>query len=64
MQKMKADQLVLKTVIQLVKKDEYDDSTGPKKLDMIHYIVLHYIAMYHMVSCDILSDQIPLHDRK
>ena len=58
---MKADQLVLRTVIQLVKKDEDDHSTGPIKLvDDVH-IVFHYIAMYHMVSYDILWYPIPFH---
>ena len=46
---MKADQVVLKTVIQLVKKDEDDDSTGPKKLDD-DSLYCFAIAMYHMVS--------------
>ena len=45
---MKADQLVLKTVIQLVKKDEDDDSAGPKKLDngSLYCIVLHCKVSY------------------
>ena len=47
---MKADKLVLKTVIQLVKKYEDDDSTGPKKLD---YNSLSNSISWYCMLCDV-----------